>query len=287
MTELIKLVRNGPFAHTGDVFRDETNFYKHTHTNFGSNTMEAYVLELFKDNPFVVNGHLVILDGEEFIKMPFYDHIIDAESIRIEHKSYHAYRDIIEGSSYKMINLLAELSAKGIKYNDPLQWAYDDRQNQLLLIDFSNASKSNNIRECFNENFMMLELFFDHFEIDQAKEVLNYSLKMLNWLSSFPNLNSYRDYLDSSRSFIDVKIGNDIKEVLRFKHYDEPFSCVYFSRNVRHIMLPHPGIVSDISGRDWNYIFTKSPLTESEIRSWELNPVIEGYSTSFDRVLER
>jgi hypothetical protein len=287
MTELIKLVRKGPFAHTGDVFRDEANFYKHTHTNYGSQTMEFHVLDLFKDNPSVVSGSIVEVNGEEFIKMPFFNHIIDAESVKIDHEFYEPYREIVINNSYQMINLISELSAMGIKYNDPLQWAFDDKHNALMLIDFSNASKSDNIRDCFNENFMMLDLFFDHFGVEQAKSVFNYSLKMLSWLSTFSNLDDYKTHLESGRSFIDKNLMDDIKEVLRFKHYNDQFSCVYFSKNTRHIMLPHPGIVSNVAGREWNYIFTNQPLTDSEMRVWELNPIIKGYSKRFEQVLER
>ena len=257
---------------TGTVYRIGDKVYKSATFKGGTaETKEATIYSLLSNSDVIGKGKRVVIDGKPYIEMPNYDYVISIDEIKAEDRDM--YEPIIADNIDRMLQAVQELSNIGYDYSDPLQFGYNESTNKLYLIDFSNADiyEGDKTRNVVRDNYNRLERFLTDFGFNDLSKVISTTMRLKNLIEStdYDTLNEFSMFIPEEYRDIVINAKQQVG--------DMPPNNAYYARDRRPI-----GIGNSIV-TDWKdgarYVYTETPLTDRQIKDWELKKVYEKKST--------
>ena len=156
---------------TGSVYREGNKVYKPTtFKQTGNKTLEGEVYSALEGTEGVAQGKVVIKDNAEMIETPYYKNVISVDDILKKRRK--SLSNIVKGNIERINNAISELTNKGYSYSDPLQFGVNN--SQMDLMDFSNATKSENALE---DNYMHLSQFYRQFGLDKQADIIENAIR--------------------------------------------------------------------------------------------------------------
>jgi len=260
-----KLKKISSGTSTGDVFKKGDFVYKKLINNEEYKTYEA-----LKGTEGVSTASIEKIDGVDYIKIPFYEEIVSADYIKNKDER-EAYKNDIFKNLNNITKVISKMSDLGLDYNDPLQFGYNPKNDKMELIDFSNVGKAEKtgktIKEVRRNNFNHLTSFLNDFDLEH---VANRIRETISFQRFFGKVSS-----DEMRiRMVDHKYRDEARELLKnySKEKIQNAKYSYWTTNARPVQIP--GVVqTDVKDNDFKMIFSPKPLSEKQVKGWELNPV--------------
>lgn len=251
---------------TGKVYRIRNKVYKSG--KFGVNgkaTLEAKVYSDLQGVDVVASGVPVIIDGEPYIELPYFERVISIDTIPREDRG--KYRTLVADNADRIIEAVQELSNAGYNYNDPLQFGYSD--GKFYLMDFSNVSDGDP-KEALHDNYNRLGNYFKAFGLDKMDYIVSRGMELRRNLESVVDEDVNSEDYKTSLLFTPEKIRATVDEMKRARGDMAP-NNVYYATNGRGIEIGNIAQTDRIDGV--KHIFSDTPLSDKVVEDWEMKPI--------------
>ena len=229
---------------------------------------EWKILEIMKWSDNVINWEKVSWK----VKLQKAKRVLSIDDIKDEFNRYSMWETYIDNNAFGKLNRwVSEITNNLIHYWDQMQvWVFDD---WLKLLDFSIARKTTDNTFSYNNLYDNLDALwkrYSDFWVSWYKNILN------DWKSISRMFNSF-----AKKWSIDDIMKWDYAEQLWKQWYEAVekafkewfnWDYIYYARDARPVMIEW---TYKIPTKNRSMLLSKSKLPDSQIKQWELQPIIE------------
>ena len=209
-------------------------------------------------------------DGK--IRLPFYEHIISIDTIPKDDRE--SLGSLVSKNKDRIISAVNSLTNIGYDYNDPLQFGMNKDQ-QFDLLDFSMA-ENNFPKEVRNNNLNRLSSFFKQFGAEKIGKAISHVANVLTeqkFQAQYPDM-AYTTHEGIDYPALTERLGGKVA------------THAYYATNARYIQLKDTGIAQTELVNGIKVILSNHAISESDIKQWEMTPVVYGSTTKQEKVAQ-